>query len=280
MLFSQLSGAPTSYNWIFTPSIVVGLVSITLLYAYLVYSNRRDGYWGQDLKGRHIVFFAAGIITLYLALQSPLDDISDYALFSAHMTQHILLALIGPAFLLFGVPARWLNALYRLPILGPIFSLLTNPLVALIVFNFDLWLWHLPSFYEGALRDVNVHVLEHLLFIATGTLMWIPVLFNAPPNKSMNYLAKISYLFFGMLSSSILGAIFCFAGNLIYTFYGNIPLAFGLSPLDDQQLAGAIMWVPGGGVFFTALLITFAAWLNNEDRKGRLLDQQQKEAAQ
>ncbi len=280
MLPAGLPDLPTTYNWIFTPSIVIGLVSLVALYAYLVYTDRRDGYWGKDLKARHIAFFAAGILTLYLALQSPLDLVSDYALFSAHMAQHILLALIAPACLLFGVPTRWLRPLYQLPIVGPLLAILTNPIAALIVFNFNLWLWHVPALYEGALRDENIHVIQHLLFIATGTLMWLPILHAVPPHRPMGYLAKIGYLFFGMLSSSILGAIFTFAGDVIFKFYGNIPVNFGLTPLDDQQLAGSIMWVPGGGIFLAALLITFAAWLTNEDRKGQALDRQQKEVAQ
>jgi putative membrane protein len=280
MLHSMLSDTPTTYNWIFTPSIAIGLVCLSVLYAYLVYADRRDGQWGKDLKARHIAFFAAGILTLYLVLQSPLDQVSDYALFSAHMTQHVLLALIAPACLLFGVPTRWLRALYQIPIIGPLLAIFTNPIVAFIVFNFNLWLWHVPALYEGALRDENIHVIQHLLFIATGTLMWLPILHAVPPNRPMGYLAKIGYLFFGMLSSSILGAIFTFAGDVIFNFYGNIPLNFGLTPLDDQQLAGSIMWVPGGGIFLTSLLFTFAAWLKNEDRKGQQFDQQQKEATQ
>src|SRR5512135_460470 len=280
MLQLKLLDSPQTYNWIFTPSIVVGLISLVVLYTYFVYVDRHDGYWGMDLKARHIVFFAAGILVMYLALQSPLDQISDDALFSAHMTQHILLALIAPALLLFGLPTRWLRTLYQVPVLGPLLSFLTNPLVALLVFNLDLWIWHLPALYEGALRDENLHIVQHLLFIITGTLMWLPILHAVPPRRPMSYLAKIAYLFFLMISSSILGAIFTFAGEVIFKFYGSQPLNFGLSALDDQQLAGVIMWVPGGGIFLAALLLSFAAWLNNEDREGEQYDRQQKEAAQ
>jgi putative membrane protein len=269
-----------NYTWIFTPSIVIGLISLVALYIYFLSLDRRDGYWGKDLRQRHVAFFFAGILVLYLALQSPLDEISDYALFSAHMTQHILLGLIGPVLLASSVPTRWLHVLIRTPIIGRVLAFLTNPIVALLAFNFDLWIWHLPAFYEGALRDESLHVLQHLLFMTTGTLLWLTILHNLTPARPVSYLTKIALLFFSLVSSGILGAIFCFAGNTIYTFYGNAPLGFGLTPLDDQQLAGAIMWVPGGGIFFVALLLTFAAWLKNEDRKGQQYDQKQKEAAQ
>jgi cytochrome c oxidase assembly factor CtaG len=280
MLHSPLFDTPTTYTWLFTPSIVIGLISLVVLYVYFISLDRRDGHWGQDIRGRHVAFFFAGILVLYLALQSPLDDISDTTLFSAHMTQHILLGLIGPVLLASSIPTRWLRTLLRIPIVGQLLSFFTKPIVALLLFNIDLWVWHLPAFYEGALRDTNVHVLQHLLIIATGTLFWLTILHDITPARSLSYLTKIALLFFSMVSSGILGAIFCFAGNTIYTFYGNAPLSFGLTPLDDQQLAGAIMWVPGGGIFFVALLLTFAAWLKNEDRKGAKFDQQQKEATQ
>lgn len=275
-----LPNTPATYPWIFTPSIVIGLISLIVLYAYLVYTDRRDGFWGKDLRSRHLAFFATGILVMYVALQSPLDEISDYALFSAHMTQHILLGLISPALLVSSIPTRWLRTLLKIPVAGWLFGALTKPIVALILFNFNLWLWHLPAWYEGALRAENLHIVQHLLFIATGTLLWLPILHNLKPNQALNYLTKIAVLFFSMVSSGILGAIFCFAQNVIYGFYGNMALNFGLTPLDDQQLAGAIMWVPGGGIFFVALLLTFAAWLKNEDRQGQHYDQTQKEAAQ
>lgn len=264
-----LQSAAQSTNWNFAPSIIVMLLSQAVLYGFLIYIARRDGHWGQEVNERHIVWFSLGLITMFIALVSPLDALSNDALFSAHMTQHILLALIAPACLLIGTPRYWIHYLHDLPVLKNILPILTHPIVTLVLFNLVLWLWHLPSLYEGALRDTNIHVLEHLMFLAAGVLFWSPVLHDVPPQRAMDYLAKIGYLFFTMVSSSILGAIFTFAQSAIYTFYGNAPLAFGLTPLDDQQLAGAIMWVPGGGLLLATILIFFALWLQSEDRKGQ-----------
>jgi putative membrane protein len=266
MLFQS---ATQSTNWNFAPSIIVMLLSQAVLYGFLIYIARRDGHWGHEVQGRHLVWFSLGLITLFIALVSPLDALSNDALFSAHMTQHILLALIAPACLLIGTPRYWIHYLYDLPVLKKILPTLTHPIVTLMLFNLVLWLWHLPSLYEGALRDTNIHVLEHLTFLAAGVLFWSPVLHDIPPQRALGYLAKIGYLFFAMVSSSILGAIFTFALTIAFPFYGNAPLAFGLSPTTDQQLAGLIMWVPGSGIFFIAILVVFAAWLNAEDRKAK-----------
>ena len=266
MLLSQ-AAAPT-YSWTFDLSVIVGLISLTGLYGYLILLARRDGRWGIEINWQHVIFFGLGILTLFLALQSPLDKISDEGLFAAHMVQHMLLAIIAPAFLLFGTPGRWLRAIYDLPIIGRGLSLVTRPLVSLLAFNAVLWVWHLPSLYEGALRDENIHIIQHLMFIMVGVLLWLPVVHAVPPKHPMGYLNKIAYLFFNMISTSILSAIFSFAGTLIYSFYGNAPLAFGLSSMDDQQMAGAIMWVPGGGIFLLAILITLAAWLRDEEHRG------------
>ena len=259
--------APT-YGWVFEPSIIVGLIGLAVLYGYLIYLARKDGYWGKEINRNHVIFFSLGLLTLIITLLSPLDSLSDEALFSAHMVQHMLLMLIAPALIVAGLPNRWLKAIYDLPIVGRVASIVTHPLVALLIFNLSLWLWHTPALYEGALRDNNIHIIEHLTFMATSTLMWLPVLHAVPPKSQMGYLAKIGYLFASMISTSILAALFTFAETVIFTFYGNTPLAFGLTPLADQQLAGGIMWVPGSGIFMLAMSITFFAWLRNEERKG------------
>lgn len=258
-----------TYDWNFAPSILAMLLSQAVLYGYLISLSRKDGHWGTEVRGRHIAWFAAGLLTIFIALVSPLDALSNYASFGAHMTQHVLLAIVAPALLLLGTPAYWLRYLFTLPIVKQVLRLIAHPLIAFAIFNVVLWAWHLPALYEGALRDPNIHILEHTMFLVTGVIMWAPILFNLPPDRPMSYLAKIAYLFFNMVSSSILAAMFTFAQSVIYPYYGNAMLRFGLTAMDDQQLAGAIMWVPGGGIFLVATLLAFAAWLNSEDRKGQ-----------
>jgi putative membrane protein len=266
-LLSPLSSA-ADFTWNFAPSILVMLLSQAALYGYLLHLARQDGRWGGDVKLRHPAWFALGLLIIFIALVSPIDDLSNRISFAAHMVQHILLAVIAPILLLLGTPGYWLQYLFKLPVVKDVLRVATHPVVVLITFNAILWVWHLPDLYQAALANVNIHIVEHLTFLVTGVWLWAPVLHALPPAKPMNYLVRMAVLFFTMVSSSILAAIFTFAQAIAYPFYGTAMQVLGLSPLDDQQLAGVIMWVPGGGIFLFATLITFAAWLNNEEKKG------------
>ena len=260
---------PGALDWNFAPSIVVMLISQAVLYGYLIQLARQDGHWGIAVRRSHVIYFALGLLLTFTALVTPIDSLSNTALFSAHMVQHILLMLLAPACLLLGTPRYWVRALYEMPVLKQVLPIVTHPLVTLIAFNAVMWIWHVPGLYEGALLNPNIHIVEHLMFMCAGVLMWLPVIQAVPPQHPLSYPAQMAYLFACMVSSSILGAIFTFAPEISYPFYGTAPLAFGLSPKTDQQLAGLIMWVPGSGIFFIAILLVFGAWLRAEDRTGR-----------
>ena len=259
----------TALNWNFAPSIVMMLISQAALYWYLIHIARKDGHWGSEVRASHVFYFALGLILIFAALVTPLDSLSDVALFSAHMVQHILLMLVAPACLLLGTPGYWVRYVYGLPVLKRVLPIITRPLVTLIAFNAIMWVWHIPSLYERALRNPNLHILEHMMFLGAGVLLWLPIIHDVPPTRVLSYPARMAYLFACMISSSLLGAIFTLASTIAFPFYGNAPLAFGLAPITDQQLAGLIMWIPGSGVFFVAILLVFAAWLNSEDRKAK-----------
>jgi putative membrane protein len=245
------------------------LASQAVLYGYLIHVARSDGHWGSEVRRSHVIYFTLGLIFIFVALVTPIDSLSNEALFSAHMVQHITLMLLAPACLLLGTPGYWIRTLYDLPVLKRLLPIVTHPLVTLIAFNAVMWIWHVPTLYEGALRNPNLHIVEHLMFLAVGVLLWLPVIHDVPPGHVLSYPTRIAYLFACMVSSSILGAIFTFAPTIAFPYYGNAPLTFGLEPMTDQALAGLIMWIPGSGVFFVAILAVFAAWLNSEDRKAK-----------
>jgi cytochrome c oxidase assembly factor CtaG len=265
----SISSAPPPITWNFAPSILVMILSQAVLYGYLVTIARKDGHWGTEVRASHVVYFASGLVIIFIALVSPIDALSNVALFAAHMVQHILLMLLASVFLVLGTPGYWLRFLYDLPVLKKVLPIVTHPLATLIAFNLVMWLWHIPALYESALRDPNVHIVEHLMFLVFGVLLWLPIVHDVPPHHSLSYPARMAYLFACMISSSILGAIFTFAPTVSYPFYGDAPQWFGISPMTDQQLAGLIMWIPGAGIFFVAILVVFGAWLKAEDRKAR-----------
>jgi cytochrome c oxidase assembly factor CtaG/cytochrome c2 len=225
--------------------------------------------------GRYAAF-AAGIGVLFVALISPLDALDDQ-LFSAHMLQHMLLILVAPPLLVWSRPASaWLWA-FRLPtrrVIGRMwmgapqrsFHFLMRPLSVWLLSCFALWFWHLPAPYGWALGNAWVHAGEHLCFFLTALAFWSLVL--APyGRRQLDY--GSSLLFVGTLGMQmgLLGAILTFAPRPVYLGHAHTTAVWGLSLLEDQQLAGLIMWVPAGLVYTGTMSVLFVAWLRDAERK-------------
>lgn len=227
--------------------------------------------------GRYAAF-AAGIGVLFVALISPLDALDDQ-LFSAHMLQHMLLILVAPPLLVWSRPATaWLWA-FELPARRAIgrfwmgapgvqrgIRFLMRPLAVWVLSSFALWFWHLPGPYDWALGNAWVHAGEHLCFFLTALAFWSLVL--APyGRRQLDY--GSSLLFVGTLGMQmgLLGAILTFAARPVYLAHAHTTLAWGLSLLEDQQLAGLIMWVPAGLVYTGTMAVLFVAWLHDAERK-------------
>lgn len=249
--------------WRFDPSILLGLIALIGLYAYgAMRLRRRDS---QEVTRRRIAFFGLGVSLLAIALISPIDYIGEKYLLSIHMIQHMLIMMAAPPLVLLGVPRSMLQGVLDFLRIGGAIKFLTNPVLAFIAFNAALIAWHLPGLYEAALRDPIIHILEHLIFIGTGFLSWYPAIDPAGQHARFHPLAKIVYLFLFVIPSGILGAVFAFAQQPIYATYAAAPRLWGLTVLDDQALAGGIMWVPGWAIYFAALSIVFAVWMRKED---------------
>src|SRR3972149_238858 len=255
--------------WRFDPSIVLGLLALIGAYTYATLYLHRRGLWGTAITRRHVVFFAAGVFVIALALMSPIDYIGERFLFWVHMVQHILLAMVAPPLILLGTP-RWMmqRVLDSLRI-GGLVKFLTHPVLAFIAFNAVLIAWHFPALYEAALRDPIVHIAEHLCFMLTGCMAWYSVIDPAGQYPRFHPLAQVLYLFLYVIPSGILGAVFAFAQQPIYLTYAQAPRLWDTSVLGDQATAGGIMWVPGWAIYFTALSIVFALWMRREDQAGR-----------
>lgn len=227
-----------------------------------------------------------GYTALVVALISPLHSVGEQ-FFSVHMVQHLLLSLVAPPLLLlsgsmpvllWAFSARDRVTLGRLvgqP--GPLRSALefvTRPLVALGLFVITQWVWHQPGAYDWALENRWAHYFEHVSFFLTAIIFWWPVI-GAPPLRSpLKYPARLGYTFVGWLPNSILGAGIALARAPLYPYYVGAAQQTGTDPLFDQQLAGLIMWVPGDVVFAAILLIIFAAYLRDEERKAEWIDRE------
>jgi putative membrane protein len=258
-------------DWSWEPSVILGCLALASLYLGAAGPWRKRWLRSGRLaeapisKGK-IAWFMGGLAVVMFALLSPLDEIGDSYLFSAHMVQHLLLILAAAPMLLLGTPGWMLSPLLRNPTIRSVGRWLTHPVVAFMIFNINFAAWHFPALYQATLLNENVHILEHLLFLGTAVLNWWPVIGPAEELPRLPSPGQMLYLFLDAIPGTVLGAIFVFADGPLYPFYISAGRLFGISPYVDQQLGGLIMASVGSLVYLAALGGVFAAWLEREDR--------------
>jgi putative membrane protein len=252
------------YTWNFEPTLVIGLLLQPLAYLACIGPLRRWFPGAAPVSSMTAQIFLLGSLVLFVALVSPIDTLSAVSL-TMHMVQHLLITLVAAPLLLAGTPPWLFRPLLRLPFATPVGRFLTAPVAAFIIYNATFSLWHVPRYYDLALQDQGVHIAEHISFLVAAVLGWWPIF---SPMKELPRLAPMPqcvYLFFQSLPPTILGALITFAPTVIYAPYANAPQVLGLAPLQDQQLAGLIMWVPGGLIFFAVLTVVFIRYLNRDE---------------
>ena len=265
-----LASLPLLLQWNLNPALLLGIAALVAAYIWGFRSLRMRSAPGFQGSRAHIAWFTAGTVILFLALCSPLDALSDTYLFSAHMVQHMLIAVVVPPLWLLGVPPGLLDPLLRRPAVERTMRLLTAPPVAFTLFNGFLWLWHAPALYDATLHNESIHILEHLIFIITGVLFWWPVIAPARqiPRISLGY--GVLYLFLACQPMVALGALLTFSGRPLYQPYTTAPRIWGSTPLGDQQLGGLIMWLPTNVPYVIGLSALFFKWVGEHDRGERL----------
>jgi putative membrane protein len=260
--------------WTFEPAVVVLLLVSGGAYARGVARVWAASKTGSGIQVWRVLCFGVGWFALLIALVSPLHALGS-ELFSAHMTQHEVLISIAAPLLILGrpiVPFLWalpkgcrcsLGELARTRGIGSVWNVLTRPSVAFGLHAIALWTWHLPGPYQATLTNDFLHSLQHTSFIFTALLFWWTIL-----GANRGELARgraILYLFLTALQTGALGALLTFAPSLWYPAYATTTGAWGLSPLDDQQLGGLIMWIPGSIAYLIAALVLFAEWLGESE---------------
>jgi putative membrane protein len=216
--------------------------------------------------------FLGGLLSLYVAVGSPIDALDD-VLLTAHMTQHLIFMSVAPPLLLLGAPAvpllralpRWLirdglGPLFRMPLLHRLFRLLTHPVFAWLAMNIAYLGWHIPQAYELALSSDAWHALEHACFLVTGLLFWFPVIQPWPSVSRGSRWALLPYLVAADLVNTAYSASLTFARTVIYPSYAAAPRVFDISAMNDQAAAGALMWVIGS-IFYLVPLAVIAVRL-------------------
>ncbi|MGZ5212633.1 MAG: cytochrome c oxidase assembly protein [Actinomycetota bacterium] len=267
---------PMFTNWTFDPAIVSGLALAGVLYVRVDRRVRRERGDRRFPRVRRRQFLG-GLVVIFVALESPIDTGSATS-FSVHMVQHLLLTMVAAPLLVLGAPVtlallacsptdrrRFSSALRHPPL-----RTLSNPLVAWALFFGVLWGSHLTSFFEASLQNDNLHALEHLAYIATAVLFWMPIVGRDPSPSGLAHPARILYLFFAMASMAFLGLVLFSANHALYATYAAVE--GNAKAVADQRMGGTLMWVGGMINIVPALGLVMLDWMRADERAARRAD--------
>jgi putative membrane protein len=257
-------------TWTWDPWVVAPLAASAMLYALGAARLWRRAGTGRGVRLWQAACFAAGWFLLVGALVTPLHWLGG-RLFTAHMIEHeVLMVLSAPLLvlarpigaILWALPAAWrhsLGAVARIKAVALVWQRLTDPLIATVLHGVALWAWHIPALYDAALASDRLHWLQHVSFFATALLFWWALLRGKA--RTRGYGAAVIYLFATSLHSSFLGILLALARQPLYPLQTRTAPEWGLTPLEDQQLAGLIMWVPAGLIYAAAALAFAGVWI-------------------
>ncbi len=269
----MLAALSTPLEWTSGPALLWVLGAV-LLYWRGGRGRKRPRDSAERLR---TLAFVGGLAAVMLALDSPIDELSD-ELFWVHMIQHILLISVAPPLLALarpwnrmwrGIPLDYRRAVSREIVQNPELAPLRRValfagggLASWLIFNLNFVAWHLPVLYDAALRSQIIHAFEHVTFFAFGLLLWTRVIYSPPWRSPLSELGKIIYLFGTLLVGWILAIVLALAPSPLYSAYANeASRPEHISALTDQQLAAGVMWVPGSVAFMVAIVVIAYRWL-------------------
>lgn len=276
----DVDGAPVlalvsvTAEWELAPTIVAPLVVAGALYAAGAGRLWRATRIGRGVSGWQAISFGAGWVVLALALVSPLHEASERS-FAAHMIQHELLMVVAAPLLVLGRPV--VAMLWALPprlraSCGRLsrrrgwragWRQLTEPWHAWVLHGAAIWVWHAPRLFQQTLTSDAVHAAQHASFIGSALLFWWTLIHAR--RRGMTDGVAVLYLFTTAVHTGALGALLTFSRTLWYPAYATTGGMWGLGPLEDQQLAGLIMWIPATASYMIAGLLLLARALRRSE---------------
>jgi cytochrome c oxidase assembly factor CtaG len=250
-------------------SIMEFAVPLALALAYEARARKLAGE-GRPVPVWRQVMFGAGMVVICASLLGPIDDEADKLLW-VHMIQHLLLADVASLLIVLGFTGPLLQPLLSFRAGRPL-RRLTHPVVAISLFTANLYLWHVPFLYQAVLTDTSLHVLEHLLFLTTGILLWMPLFGPLPKPQWFGKSAHVVYTAFIWLPGMVLANVMMWSDSVFYPDYSKTAEAAGITPIADQSTAGAILM---GECTILALAIfawVFLRWAREDMERQDLLD--------
>ncbi len=256
-------------HWHNEPYLIGGLVLLGWLWALLAGPFRtRLAPRGTAFPLRQAWWFYSALVVFYLAVGSPLDQIGERFLFSAHMLQHQLLVYPAAIFFLLGMPYWMVDGALARPTIGRLIKSFTTPLACGAIYTLVISIWHLPDLYDWALQSKLIHVGEHVMFFGAALFYWWPLLSPSRLLPPINYGAQMLYMLAVLIGMTPVFAYITFSHDILYPTYEYAPRLFAeFSPGEDQLLAGVMMKTVGMGVALTAFGVSFYRWAGvREDR--------------
>jgi putative membrane protein len=254
-------------HWLADPAVLAPIALLVVVYARRFLEVRReDGPRGATPL--HALAFAGAVLALVAALVTPIDALGEEYLFSAHMLQHVLLGDIAPLLLLLSLSRVMLRPLTRRLMgieraLGP----LASPFTAIFVWLGTMYLWHIPALYDAALEHPLIHVLEHFAFFGAGLALWWPLVQPIPMRRTLTGLQPLGYIAAAKGGLAALGLLLAWSSTAYYSFYEHVPRIWGLSAVEDQNVAGVIMMVEQSLTLVLVMVWVFVRMLNRSEEE-------------
>lgn len=251
--------------WQLDPVLLGGLVALAVSYGLMVGPLRHVLAPGEPFPRRSAIVFGLGLAAFYLVEGSPLHDLAERYLISAHMVQHVAVSYAVAPLLMAGVPAWMWRTLLLNRVTKRASSVLCKPLVCFAVFTVFFDLWHIPVVYVAVLSNTSLHHLVHLLFLGASVMLWWPILSPLEERPRLPYLVRLAYLFLIPVGQLPVFGMITFAIAPLYSSYANMPVrAFGISVMEDQVLAGVVMKVTALFAIGIPFVATFLQWYRRE----------------
>lgn len=276
-------------SWSVPPAASFALALTALVYLRGWFLLRRAGL--PLLPPWRAISFLLGLLSLWIALASPLDTFSGFVL-TAHMLQHMILMMVAPPLILLGAPlvplVRGLPIFAAREFAGPFLNwrlanqvgnTLTHPIVAMLLMGAAMFAWHTPKLYELALASGSWHEVEHACFFLTSLIFWWPVIQPWPSRAQWPRWAMVPYLLVADLQNTALSAILVFSDSVLYPSYATEPSLFGFSAQHDQAASGAIMWVLGSLAYMVPAIVIAVQCLQHRPLPAETLPADKREAS-
>jgi putative membrane protein len=254
-------------EWFADPFVLVPLTLFAGIYVWRFAQARKEA-GGRGTGALQAIAFAGGMLALLAALVSPLDGLGEDYLFSAHMLQHVLLGDIAPLLILLALSRVIMRpATRRLMGLERRLGVLASPATGLVAWLVLMYVWHIPALYDAAVEHPLVHLLEHVSFFAAGVALWWPLIQPVPMRRRLTGLQPVAYIGTAKAGLAALGIFLTWSATTIYPYYETTPRIWGLSPVEDQNVAGVIMMVEQSLTLAIVLVALFVRALVQSERE-------------